>query len=370
MEGNGRASFYSALKKNIPAAVLLAAGLGLAAFQGRRLGQLPAMVDWNTIFTLSGLLLTTNAIKESGFFSLVASKMVKGISDERLLAVFLIFMAAVLSMFLTNDIALFIVVPLTLKLQELACKDYRKIIIFEAIAVNAGSSLTPIGNPQNIFLWHQWGISFPVFVREMSPLVLVMAAWLLLFVFASFQSREIKVAENGLQKVDRKLFVLSVILLVLFIIATERGYGPWFLTLMFLILMAVRKGLILRCDWGLMVLFIAIFIDLHLVCQLKPVQQFFAMLDLQKAPVLLLSGAALSQVMSNVPAAILLAHHSANFKMIAYGVNVGGNGFIISSFANLIALRFCTGKNSYLTFHLYSIPYLLVTLACVYYLLI
>ncbi len=139
-------NIQSTLKGNLLTVVLLVAALGLAYVLRQPLCLFPAMVDRKTISTLSGLLLITTGIKESGLFYFFAYRIARKIDNERLLAMFLIFFATILSMFVTNNIALFIVVPLTLTLQQIVESDYSKIIIFEAIAVNVGSSLTPIGN--------------------------------------------------------------------------------------------------------------------------------------------------------------------------------------------------------------------------------
>ncbi len=358
------------LRKNALTALLFVAALGLSAVHSQPISVFPSLVDWNTIVTLSGLLLLTTGIKESGLFSFLAYRISRRITNERLLALFLIFLAAVLSMFLTNDIALFIVVPLTLNLQSIVDDDYSKIIIFEAIAVNVGSSLTPIGNPQNIFLWHQWDISFPVFVKEMAPLVLLMAVCLLIMVLVSFSSKRIKVKNHQDGSVDKGLFILSFILLVSFIVAIELGFGRYFLCIIFMAMLLIRKEVILKPDWGLVLLFILLFIDLNLISELKTARHLLSMLDFSSASTVFLSGALFSQAISNVPSAIILASHSGNIKLIAYGVNVGGNGFLIASFANLIALRFTNKAYNYLSFHFYSIPYFIVTLVLSYYLLI
>ncbi len=360
----------TALKGNLLTVVLLAAALGLAYALRQPLHLFPAMVDWKTISTLSGLLLITTGIKESGLFYLFAYRIAQKIDNERLLALFLISLAAILSMFLTNDIALFIVIPLTLTLQQIVGSDYSKIIIFEAIAVNVGSSLTPIGNPQNIYLWHQWGISFHSFVREMTPLVSIMSIWLLAMAFLCFPSKKIEVANNHKHVVDRGLFIICSILLVVFISSTELGLETYFLPIILLVILIARKSIFLKCDWGLILLFILIFIDLNLICRLKTANHLLTMLDFSNIRTLFLSGAFFSQVISNVPSAILLTKHSANFRIITYGVNIGGNGLLISSFANLIALRFSNRKHKYFSFHVYSLPYFIITLISSYYLLI
>jgi len=350
--------------------MLLAAALGLVYALRQPLRLFPAMVDWKTISTLSGLLLITTGIKESGLFYLFAYRIARKIDNERLLALFLISLAAILSMFLTNDIALFIVVPLTLTLQQIVESNYSKIIIFEAIAVNVGSSLSPIGNPQNIYLWHQWGISFHSFVRKMIPVVSIMSIWLLAMTFLCFPSKKIEVANNHTNVVDRGLFIISAILLVIFISSIELGYETNILPIIFLVILITRKIIFLKCDWGLILLFIVIFVDLDLICRLKAVNNLLAMPDFDNIRALFLSGALFSQVISNVPSAILLTNRSTNFKIIAYGVNIGGNGLLIGSFANLIALRFFNRTYNYFAFHAYSLPYFIGTLISSYYLLI
>ena len=348
--------------RNILLAVLIVISLGLALFLGLPLGHFPTFVDWDTIITLSGLLLITAGVKESGFFYFLAYNIFRRINNERVLALLLVFISAVLSMFLTNDIALFIVAPLTLSLQEISDNDYTKMVVFEAMAVNVGSSLTPIGNPQNIFLWHQWGISFPGFVKELAPLVLLLMA--LLFIFSFFAFRPKKIAPNHGQHppVNRKMFFFSSVLLFLFILAIEFEYEKYFLIITLLAFTVFYKKVFSKTDWVLILLFIFIFVDVRLVCQLNENLNIFGRLGFNNADILFLSGALLSQMISNLPAAVLLSHYSANFKIIAYGVNIGGNGLLIGSFANLIALNFIKKKSKYLVFHAYSVAFFTLTL--------
>lgn len=358
----------SVLKRNFLLVVLFGLSLGLAGALRQPLRHLPTLVDWDTIVTLSGLLLITTGIKESNLFDAAAYRISRRIGSERLLALTLIFLSAALAMLLTNDIALFIIVPLTLGLQKITARDYAKMIVLEAIAVNVGSSLTTIGNPQNIFLWHQWRVTFPVFAAKMAPLVLLMAACLLVVVLFSFPSTKIEVSNAHFPAMDRRLFLLSAVLLIVFIVSVELHYERYFLAVVFFSLLWARRNVILKADWALVLLFIVIFIDLNLTCQLEAVRHWLALLDFNYPDTLFLTGALMSQAISNVPATILLANYTANFKMLAYGVNIGGNGLLIGSFANLIALRFMKRKNKYLLFHAYSIPYFIVTLILAYYL--
>jgi Na+/H+ antiporter NhaD/arsenite permease-like protein len=108
-------------------------------------------------------MLLTKGIELSGYFDVLGRKMARRFATERQLAMFMVLAAALLSTFLTNDVALFIVVPLTLTLKKWCAIPVNRLIIFEALAVNAGSLLTPIGNPQNILLWGRSGLSFRVY---------------------------------------------------------------------------------------------------------------------------------------------------------------------------------------------------------------
>ena len=362
--------FRKLFKENGLLLTALAALIGLEILVQKPLRRFPAYVDWNTIVTLAGLLLITTAIKESGFFTWLAHRISKRIHDERRLALFLIFASALLAMFLTNDIALFILVPLTLSLQKIAGGDYVKLIVFEAIAVNAGSALTAVGNPQNIYLWHKWGISFPIFSKEMIPLGLIMGFWLFAGAWWIFPTRPIRPVNQQILRVNQKLFWLSSVLFVLFVLSVELKIDDYFLGVLFLMYFFAHKKVIWKADWGLILLFVIIFMDVHLLYRLEIVNRFMESLPLENGRVLFVSGALLSQIMSNVPATLLLANYSSQFKLIAYAVNVGGNGVLIASFANLIALHFVENSRKYRYFHQYSLSYFLATGVSVFWLLV
>ncbi len=358
------------LKRNILLPALILPAFLLTWVLHQPVGKFPSYIEWNTIYTLAGLLVITMGIKESGFFHVMAYHLSGKIRRERYLALFLVFLAAFLSSFLTNDIALFIIVPLTLGFQDVLQKDYSRIIIFEALAVNAGSALTPIGNPQNIFLWHRWDISFLSFVKEMAPLVLILMVWLFLFVIIVFRSVKIKANHRYAGGADKKLFYLSLLLLASFIFFIEIDYGAWFLPAIFILYLFYSPKVLTGADWTLLFLFVFIFIDIDLFCQIPAIARFFSQPALQDPGRLFLTGTLGSQLLSNVPATVLLSHYTTNFKVLAYAVNTGGNGLMIASFANLIALRFISNRKKYCRFHFYSLVFFLITLMSVWFLLI
>eukprot|EP01035_Chromulina_nebulosa_P067854 gene67854-92959_t len=118
------------------------------------------LVDWQTVGALAGLLAITQGVERSGMLQSAAQRLLARTTDLRQLALLLTATAAVLSALVTNDVSLFLLVPLTRVLATQAHLPLARLVVLQALAVNAGSALTPIGNPQNLYLWHRTGESF------------------------------------------------------------------------------------------------------------------------------------------------------------------------------------------------------------------
>ena len=321
----------------------------------------PSRVDWPTIGALAGLLLLTKGVEASGALQRLGHWLIARVRSERSAALGLVAGAALLSMVLTNDVALFVVVPLTLGLARIAHLPATRLIVFEALAVNVGSTLTPIGNPQNIFLWQQWGISFGGFIVAMLPLVAVLMLLLLALTILAFPEHRIRVRDgSAIPGVDRALLAVSLLLFVPFLVLTDLHRVGWALAAVFAVFAALRRRLLAEIDWGLLLVFVLMFIDLRSLADAAPVRAWVAGLDLHRPLHLYFGGIALSQVVSNVPAAIALAVYSQEWRIIAWAVGVGGFGFMIGSLANLIALRLSGDRRAWLTFHAWSLPFLLL----------
>ncbi len=351
--------------------LILFSGLVLLSFivPGKISGY-PMLVDWPTIAALTGLLALTKGLEVSGAMHRLGYRLISLMATERTTALFLVIIAALLSMVLTNDVALFVVVPLTLGVCRITKMPSTRFIIFEALAVNAGSALTPIGNPQNIFLWQLSKASFGEFVVHMLPLVGLMMAVLLVLTACVFGSRPIRISdEDEHVPLDPALLGISLALYLPFLIATDMHYSGWTVIVVLLILFVLRRRLVAQIDWGLLLVFMLMFIDLRLVTRLGLVSDGMHGLGLDQAKHLYLVCVAASQIISNVPAAIALAEYSTDWHIIVYGVNIGGFGFMLGSLANVIALRMAGDRKAWLSFHFYAIPFLAVAAALGYVLL-
>lgn len=328
----------------------------------------PEFVDWKTIAALTGLLIITTAVKESGYFELLSFRMLKKFDNETSISVFLILLSVVLSTFLTNDIALFILIPLTVTVQKQVANNISKLVIFETVAVNVGSTFSPIGNPQNIFLWHKWNISFFKYIWEMLPLGFVLLTILLIFVLFVFPNKKLKTSGNDGENKNyaKPLFIVSIVILIFFISAIEVRSAEYALPFVFFFYLSVYPKILRKVDWLLIILFIVIFIEFHLLANIDFISKSIKSINLENSGNVFLFSGLLSQILSNVPAAVVVSKFSDNWQAISYGVNVGGNGLIIGSLANIIALRMLKNKKYLLDFHKYSIPYFILTVIAVY----
>lgn len=346
--------------------ILLAGLVLLSLFEPSRIGSYASLVDWPTIAALAGLLLLTQGLELSGALNRLGRVLVGAMATERAAALCLVTVAALLSTVLTNDVALFVVVPLTLGVCRLTGMPATQLIVFEALAVNAGSALTPIGNPQNLFLWQLAKVSFGEFVLHMLPLVGVLMVALLALTAWAFSGRPIPVHDEPPLPLDRLLLGVSLALYVPFLVATDMHHAGWAVGAVLAVFLLIRPAVLAKLDWGLLLVFVLMFIDLRLLAGLEAVRGALLRLGLDQPINLYLASIGASQVVSNVPAAIAMAEYSRDWRVIAYGVNVGGFGIMVGSLANLIALRLSGDRAGWRSFHVYAIPALLVAAAVGY----
>lgn len=321
----------------------------------RRWLQLP------TLAGLLGLLIAIQGIRDSGLVQHAAGALVARTHSLRGLGLLLVTATALLSTVLTNDVSLFLIVPLTVAIGGLSNLPLRRMVVLEALAVNAGSTLSPIGNPQNLLLWQHAQLPFLVFLRAMLPAAAVM--FLLTAALAWLWLPKGRVALRAEQvdghAVSAPLAVLACVALLTMILMMEHGHavlGALMLALPFALL---ARSSLAQLDWLLLLTFAAIFLGLGHFAELPAISHALDRLDLGRPLTLYLSGIVASQLISNVPASVLLLDRAPDALALAVAVNVGGFGVAIGSLANLIALRLAKQPHGLRLFHLVSIPFLL-----------
>ncbi|MBL4917513.1 SLC13 family permease [Szabonella alba] len=325
--------------------------------------QLAALIDWKTIGALAGLMVLSRGLELSGAIDRAGRSLLARLGNERRLALALVLFAALLAAVVTNDVALFVTVPLTLSLARILPLRTGRLVIFQALAVNAGSTLSPVGNPQNLFLWQISGLGFGEFLMTMLPLGLAMLAVLILLVPLGFAPHRLPSRRDvPTPPLQRGLMILSLAAYPLFLALVNAGHAlPAAMAVIALYAIAFR-GLLRGIDWPLLLVFVLMFLDLGLLGRLPVIADLVPRaLHLPGGAYTL--GALLSQGMSNVPAAIFLAPFSPDLQALAWGVSVGGFGLAIGSLANLIALRLARVPGLWREFHLWSLPVFALSLA-------
>lgn len=351
------------LKNDLFFSGMLVLFLVLMVFHRGTPGELAVLVEWHTIGILAGLMVLSRGLEDSGALARAGRWLLTRMATERRLAAALVVFSAVLSAIITNDVALFIVVPLTLSLGLVAQLPLGRLIIFEALAVNAGSAISPVGNPQNLYLWQISGESLVGFVQAMAPVTLWMTFLLLAMTWIGFRSRPINLQAGAAptRAVERPLLILSLACYPAFLILAELGHTPAGVVAVLAVFLLRHRAVLRGVDWVILLVFILMFINLGLIAQLPLMARTAE--SLMALPGELITGAAmLSQLISNVPATIFLAEFTDDWKRLAWGANVGGFGLAIGSMANLIALRLGRQRGLWMAFHGWSFPMLVLSL--------
>jgi len=337
--------------------VMLVALPVLVAFSPVELSRLHLLVDWSTIGALAGLMILSRALNESGYLVRAGRILLVKLRTERGLAWFLVFFAAALSTVITNDGALFITIPLTLELRRLARLPLARLVVFQALAVNAGSTLSPIGNPQNLYLWQSAEAGFFEFTLAMAPLAAGLMLLLIAAVALAFGSRTLTLSDFKAASATTPGLLWALPAYLPFVWLVEAGWAVPAAVGVFALFTLLRPRLLAGVDWPLLLVFVLMFCNLGLLSRVGPLAELFqAVPDTSAAAYL--AGIGLSQLISNVPAAIFLAEFGMDWRALAWGASVGGFGIAIGSMANLIALGLARTRGIWLEFHLWSIPML------------
>lgn len=330
-------------------------------------------VDGPTLAGLFALLVATQAVRRSGYVQAAAWHLTDRMTSVRGLALALAAGAAVSSMLLTNDVSLFLLVPLTLGIArtlDLPDPVRRRMVIVLAFGVNAGSMLSPIGNPQNLLIWQLSGVDAWHFVRWMLPACAVNLAALALFIVLAFPSAATHQAPTRAARDDspRKpgLALTAAAMLLATIALLQAGHAYVAGLVAAILFLVVDRTSVRQVDWALLATFAALFIGLGHLADWGPVQALARQVDWAHRLTLYASGAALSQVISNVPATVFLSQFTKEWQTLLIAVNVGGYGLAIGSMANLIALRLEGSRRIWWDFHVYSVPFFAVVAAATY----
>ena len=290
------------------------------------------------LIELFALMAAVAGLRSIGIFDSVTRVLLQKTGTVRRLGAVLTLITFFSAMLVTNDVALITFVPLTLLIYG-SIKDSRSLIItvvLETAAANLGSMMTPVGNPQNLYLYDEFGLTALMFLRTMLPVgtVGLAAVMLLTLLLPKERCEAPKTSESSIPKFKAAVYAG---LFVLCIAAVFRLIPDWVCLIAAVAAAAVCDiKLLAKVDYALLATFVCFFVFVGNIARIDAVSDFFRNILADRE---LIVGALLSQVISNVPAAVMLAGFTKNGTQLLLGVDIGGFGTLIASLASLISFQ-------------------------------
>lgn len=318
-------------------------------------------IDWRVLGILLSLMYIMAGFQKHGVFQKIGKWLLQKTRNTVQLAAVLVFLCFFFSMFITNDVALLTFVPFTMLILK-SCKQEKMlipVIVLQTLAANLGSMLTPIGNPQNLYLYQLGGFSIGEFVQVMLPYtvtsgILLLAGVLLLgrqkeTITVVIENEEEVSQKKELQgkqfmtgdKPQRISLKCKITIYTFFFLLSLLVVGrmiPWYLvlTIIFLAVLVLDRDVLKSVDYCLLLTFISFFIFTGNMGRIPSIQSGLQQMVAGHEQLI---GILASQVISNVPATLLLSGFTDNLKGLLVGINLGGLGTLIASMASLISYK-------------------------------
>lgn len=295
-------------------------------------------IDFKVLFSLFNLMLAIKAFEELKILDKFAVGIVNKCSDYRRVSLILILLCFFSSMLITNDVALITFVPLTIIVSKKTSKSMMNTVIFQTLAANIGSSLTPMGNPQNLFIFSYYNLKTGQFFMTVGLFVLLGGVWLW-FLNKKIKSLKIEI-ELPVVKIENQKEALMWASVFCIITISILGVIDYRLAVLITLLavMIFNKSLLGKIDYLLLVTFVCFFVFIGNVSNIPLVYSYMSKYLTNTTSVFTASILS-SQLISNVPSAILLSRFTENWKPLLMGVNLGGMGTLIASLASVISYK-------------------------------
>lgn len=327
-------------------------------------------IDWRSLGILWSLMIITKGYMQNGIFEKIGHALLARTRKMWQLIAVLVGLNFFSSMIITNDVSLITFVPFAIMMLKQCGRQELMIpvVVLQTIAANLGSMLTPIGNPQNLYLHGLAGTGIGEFIMWLLPYTIASALLLVISILLIKNKNEIICIEDTDSEAAHNTSVPRVmaysVLFVLALLVVARVLTWYILAAAVLItVLLLEKNVLAKADYALLLTFIGFFIFTGNMGRVEPVAHFLAgIVNSRELEV----GIITSQCISNVPAALLLSGFTDNIKNLAIGVNIGGLGTLIASMASLISYKLYANevpekKGKYFAvFTVYNIIFLVV----------
>jgi len=302
-------------------------------------------IDWHVLGLLLCLMTVMAGLQKCGLFDWLGEALLKRTRKVWQLCVVLIMLCFFLSMFITNDVALITFVPFGIVALEKSKQERLLIpvVVLQTVAANLGSMLTPIGNPQNLYLYNISGMSLIDFLMCMLPNTVLSFLLLVAGIFFIKDKNAVVEKSNGnIVVIEKKQTCIYMVLFVLSLLVVAKILPYEFVLLVVLVVVfIVDRRVLVTVDYCLLLTFISFFIFTGNLGSISVIKETLQNLVEGRE---LIVGIVASQGISNVPAALLLSGFTTDYRELLAGVNIGGLGTLIASMASLISYKILANK--------------------------
>ncbi len=326
-------------------------------------------INFRVLAILFSLMLVVSAYIRIGTFDYFTNKLLGKIHSEKHISLFLVVLSFFMSMLLTNDVTLVTLVPFALNVLK-AFKDRKRTmytLILMTVSANLGSMLTPIGNPQNLYLYTEYHITLLDFIKLMLPYSTV--SLILLIISVIMLNKSDKTIDTALtEDVDAPkrlpLLVYTALFVVCLLTVSNKLSYIIMLGVVVAVVLVFDKKSFVNIDYGLLFTFVFFFV---LIGNLGRIDIIHDALSRVIEKNVTLTAVLASQFISNVPAAMLLSAFTKKGPSLLIGTNLGGLGTLIASMASLITYKFYNkekkdGEHYLLSFSVINILFLVILL--------
>ena len=308
-------------------------------------------IDFRTLAILFCLMAVMAGLRKIGVFDTLARRLLERVKSFKAVVFILWVLCFVFSMFITNDVALITFVPLTIVILRMLGEKVRDkwlipIVTMQTIAANLGSMLTPIGNPQNLYLYGKANMDIGDFLLIMLPYSVLAFALLAVWnVIICRKEKSAPTVDFGERKpLSDKKKLIGYIALFVVCLLTVAHIVPYYATLALtaLYLLIFDRAVFKKVDYSLLFTFVGFFVFVGNMGRIDVFRDFIeSVISGNEIAAAVIS----SQVISNVPAALLLSGFTENLRALIIGTNIGGLGTLIASMASLISYKYVCGEN-------------------------
>ena len=295
-------------------------------------------IDFRTLALLYCLMTVVVGLRQAGLFAHLAHTLCLRAGSVRTMGVLLVGLCFFSSLLITNDVALLTFVPFAVVVLGMAERRDAliRIVVLQTVAANLGSMLTPVGNPQNLYLYSYFDLSPAAFFSATFP-IWALSLVMILLCCLSLPRGKLKVFLGEEPGMDARGAVLHGALFLVCLLAVLRVISwPIMLAIVLAVLLVLDRRLLLKADFMLLLTFVAFFIFAGNLARVEAVDRLLRrLMEGREYETALLS----SQIISNVPAALLLSGFTDKARELLLGVNIGGLGTPIASLASLISMK-------------------------------